>query len=86
MSSAVRPLTWSLCQPFPIKRQATLEAIVKRLLELLDEKLEALLSRAEQEDDPFEQRLRAPVAVGKLDKLIAEATAEDEVGETIDLV
>jgi hypothetical protein len=46
---------------------------------------EALLGWVEQEDDLFEKRLREDVAVGKLDKLIAEAIAEDEAGETIDL-
>jgi HAMP domain-containing protein len=65
-------------------RQETLAAITAKLAELPDEKLEALLGWVEQEDDPFEQRLRADVAAGKLDKLIAEAIAEDEVGETID--
>jgi hypothetical protein len=67
-----------------MKRQETLEAITT-IPELPDEKLEALLSWVEQEDGPFEKRLRADVAAGKLDKLIAEAIAEDEAGETIDL-
>jgi len=68
-----------------MKRQETLEAIATKLPELPDEKLEVLLGWVEQEDDPFEKRLRADGAAGKLDKLIAEAIAEDEAGETIDL-
>lgn len=68
-----------------MRRQKTLEAIAAKLPELPDEKLEALLSWVEQEDDPFEKRLRADVAAGRLDRLIAEAVAEDEAGETIDL-
>jgi cytochrome P450 len=68
-----------------VKRQETLAAITTKLPGLPDEKPEALLDWVEQEDDPFEQRLRADVAAGKLDALIAKAIAEDEAGETIDL-
>ncbi|NES00503.1 MAG: hypothetical protein F6J86_43110 [Symploca sp. SIO1B1] len=49
------------------------------------EKLEAILGWLEQEDDAFEKRLRADVDAGKLDQIIADVIAEDELGETIDL-
>ncbi|NEQ67302.1 MAG: hypothetical protein F6K21_17695 [Symploca sp. SIO2D2] len=48
------------------------------------EKLEEILGWLEQED-AFEKRLRADVDAGKLDQLIADVIAEDELGETIDL-
>lgn len=68
-----------------MKRQEALEALATKLPELPDEKLEALLGWVEQEDDPFERQLRADVAAGRFDRLVAEAVAEDEAGETIDL-
>ncbi|NEQ69797.1 MAG: hypothetical protein F6K21_30760 [Symploca sp. SIO2D2] len=48
------------------------------------EKLEAILGWLEQEDDAFEKRLRADVDAGKLDQIIADVIAEDELGETKD--
>ncbi len=85
MRATICGLGWISCYTFHMGRQETLAAITTKLPELPDEKLEALLGWVEQEDDHFEQRLRADVAAGKLDNLIAEAIAEDEAGETIDL-
>lgn len=66
-------------------RQEAIKAITSKLPEQPDQKLEALLGWLEQEDDAFEQRLRKDVTSGKFNNLIAQAIAEDEAGETIDL-
>ncbi len=66
-------------------RQAMLETIHDLLPQQPREKLEALLTWLEQEDDAFEKQLRADVDAGKFDKLIASVIAEDESGATIDL-
>lgn len=63
----------------------TIQKISGLLSEQSEEKLEALLSWLKQEDDAFEKRLRADVEAGKLDQLIADVIAEDDLGETIDL-
>ena len=67
-----------------MSRQDTLQTIGKLLPQQPQEKLEALLEWLEQDDDAFEKRLRADVETGKFDKLIADVTAEDDAGETID--
>lgn len=64
-------------------RQTNIQTISKLLDQQSEEKLEALLSWLMQEDDSFEKRLRANVDAGKLDRLIADAIAEDDLGETI---
>ncbi|NES24628.1 MAG: hypothetical protein F6K41_38400 [Symploca sp. SIO3E6] len=65
----------------------THQELLKTINDLLPqqslEKLEAILGWLEQEDDAFEKRLRADVDAGKLDQLIADVIAEDELGETI---
>ncbi len=66
-------------------RQDTLQTISELLPQQPQEKLEALLSWLEQDEDAFEKQLRADVEAGKLDSLIAEVVAEYEAGETIDL-
>lgn len=66
-------------------RQQTLQSIEALLPKQPQEKLEALLDWLEQDDDIFEQRLRADVNAGKFDRLITEVLAEDDAGETIDL-
>ena len=66
-------------------RQETLTTINDLLPQQPQEKLEAILGWLEQEDDAFERRLRTDVEAGKLDQLIADVIAEDELGETIDL-
>ena len=66
-------------------RQDTLETISTLLTRQPQEKLAALLDWLEQEDDAFEQRLRADAEAGKFDQLIAAVIAEDEAGETVDL-
>ena len=66
-------------------RQETLKTINKLLPQQPEEKLEALLSWLEQEDDDFEKRLRTDAEAGKLDQLIADVIAEDDLGETVDL-
>ena len=66
-----------------VTRQTNIQTISKLLDQQSEEKLEALLSWLMQEDDSFEKRLRANVDAGKLDRLIADAIAEDDLGETI---
>jgi len=68
-----------------MKRKKTLEGIDRLLSQQPQEKSEALLSWLEREDDAFEKQLRADIDAGILDHLIAEAIAEDDSGETIDL-
>ena len=67
-------------------RQDTLQTINELLPQQPQEKLEALLDWPLQDEDAFEKQLRADVEAGKLDNLIAEAIAEDDAGETIDLL
>ncbi|ELS02207.1 hypothetical protein Xen7305DRAFT_00019200 [Xenococcus sp. PCC 7305] len=66
-------------------RQQILETINELLPKQSEEKLEALIVWLEQEDDTFEKQLRIDVEAGKLDRLIADVIAEDDLGETIDL-
>ena len=66
-------------------RQETLQTINKLLPQQSEEKLEAILGWLKQEDDDFEKQLRADVEAGKLDQLIANVIAEDNLGETLDL-
>lgn len=66
-------------------RNKTLETINELLPQQSEEKLEAILGWLEQEDDTFEKQLRIDVEAGKLDQLIADVIAEDDLGETIDL-
>ena len=66
-------------------RQETLQTINKLLPQQSKEKLEAILGWLKQEDDDFEKQLRADVEAGKLDQLIADVIAEDDLGETLDL-
>jgi hypothetical protein len=66
-------------------RQQTLQSIENLLSKQPQEKLEALLDWLKQDDDAFEKKLRADVAAGKFDQLIADVIAEDEAGETIEL-
>ena len=68
-----------------MKRNKTLETINELLPQQSEEKLEAILGWLEQEDDTFEKQLRIDVEAGKLDQLIADVIAEDDLGETIDL-
>ena len=65
--------------------QETIQSINTLLPQQPQEKLEAILDWLVQEDDAFEQQLRIDVEAGKLDKLIADVIAEDELGETINL-
>ncbi|NET60375.1 MAG: hypothetical protein F6K47_30795 [Symploca sp. SIO2E6] len=69
-------------QPTTNNKQQTTN---NRLPQQSVETLEAILSWLDQEDDAFEKRLRADVDAGKLDQLIANVVAEDELGETIDI-
>lgn len=66
-------------------RQQTLVYIEDLLPKQPQEKLEALLSWLTQDDDVFEQKLRADIDSGKFDQLIADVIAEDDAGETLDL-
>jgi hypothetical protein len=66
-------------------RQQTIQIIEDLLPKQPQEKLEALVEWLGQDDDAFEQRLRADVDAGKFDQLIADVIAEDDAGETIDL-
>ena len=64
-------------------RQDTLQTISKLLPQQPQEKLEALLTWLEQDDDAFEKQLRAGVEAGKFIGLITDVIAEDDAGETI---
>ena len=68
-----------------MSRQDAIRTIADLLPRQPTEKLEALLGWLEQEDDPFEAKLRDDVGSGKLDQIIAEVIAQDEAGETLDL-